>query len=260
MESRHQETLATFRVTIIMAIFSTVMIMGLALVEKRLSEKGSSEMSLSDALNEVKSLPSSKPSDKIQEDLHPSESSTITASSLSAISPTEREHRTAASVPPTLALPRMVFSRTDLFRDNATAMIQTQYPLWQKGHFWKADLIIPKRQDSALQCLLKAARSLDMLKESDRIGSIYLEMAYLLHFLCYKEFIQSHVRTDSGAIETFLKHLYTTDWNQVDKEVQLKRRALLQNKVSIGKRWYITVGKLSYGAIILCGKKLSTVM
>ena len=72
-----------------------------------------------------------------------------------------------------------MFAPTDLFRDNAAAMIQTQYPLWQKGHFWKADLIIPKRHDSALQCLLKAARCLDMLKESDRIGSIYLEMAYL---------------------------------------------------------------------------------
>jgi hypothetical protein len=64
--------------------------MGLALVERRLSEKSSSEMSLSDTLMKKNlSLALGKPSNKIQEDLHPSESSIIAASSLSAVSPTK---------------------------------------------------------------------------------------------------------------------------------------------------------------------------
>lgn len=49
--------------------------------------------------------------------------------------------------------------------------------------------------------------------------------------------MKSHARTERGAGETFLKHLYVHDWDRIDKVAQQKRRGQLQNRVSIGRRW-----------------------
>jgi hypothetical protein len=237
MESQSQEMLAKFGAAIIAALAS---------IEKSSSEKGSSQINRSKDVG-------SQLDDEMQEDPHSFNQP------IASTTEEENQQQIAVFAPQVVILSQTTFMATDLFRGDAASMIRVQYPLWRKGRFWKDNLNLPNRQGT-LQRLLRASRRLDMLDKSERIGSIHLEMSYLFYFICYTKFMNCHIKTDCSATETLLKHLYRGDWDDINTQVQQKRRKHLQHRVSTGKKWFITVQKLSYGVIILCGRRLSTIM
>lgn len=56
--------------------------------------------------------------------------------------------------------------------------------------------------------------------------------------------------------DSILQQLYVEDWDTVDDKTRKRRLQGLKKQISIGKRWFVTANKLSFGAIILCGRRL----
>jgi len=154
----------------------------------------------------------------------------------------------------------VTFKACDVFREDATSLLIEEYPAWVKYGFWKSTLCLPQTEDSHLQRVVKAVKCVSTLSGTEQIGSVHLSVAYLLLYVCYKAFQGSFERRASfervAGHDSILQQLYVEDWDTVDDKTRKRRLQGLKKQISIGKRWFVTANKLSFGAIILCGRRL----
>ena len=133
-----------------------------------------------------------------------------------------------------------------------------------KYGFWKLTLCLLQKEDSHIQHIVKVIKCISALSETEQVGSIHLSVAYLLLYICYKalqgsfECRASFERVDRR--DSILRQLYAEDWNTVDDKTRKRRLQGLKRQISVGKRWFVAVNKLSFGAIILCGRRLCSIV
>ena len=152
----------------------------------------------------------------------------------------------------------VTFKACDIFRESE------EYPAWVKCGFWKSTLCLPQEEDSHIQRVMKVIKCISALSKTEQVGSIHLSIAYLLLYICYKalqgsfECRASFERVDRR--DSILRQLYAEDWNTVDEKTRKRRLQGLKRQISVGKRWFVAVNKLSFGAIILCGRRLCSIV
>ena len=60
--------------------------------------------------------------------------------------------------------------------------------------------------------------------------------------------------------DLILQQLYAEDWNTVDDKTHKRQLQGLERQISVGKRWFVAVKKLSFEAIILCRRRLCSIV
>jgi hypothetical protein len=149
----------------------------------------------------------------------------------------------------------VVFVKDDLFRKDELTPMRDQYLQWREIH--DRDLV----STSVWDRLLAALRALDAL-QNEEIGSISLEMTYLFLFYQFRQLKISKEITSSKRdrlYEAILESLYP-EWENMKEIARRRHRNRLTGQMKIGRRWSFVVDRLSHGAILLAGKKISTIM
>jgi hypothetical protein len=150
----------------------------------------------------------------------------------------------------------IVFVENDLFRRTEITPIRDQYLQWREIR--DRDLGLTSVWDR----LLAAIRALES-RRNEEIGSISLEMTYLFLFYQFRQFKISKEVTFSKRDRlygTILESLYPEQWRNMKEVVRRRHRNRLIGQVSSGRRWSFVVDRLSHGAILLAGKKISTIV
>lgn len=65
---------------------------------------------------------------------------------------------------------------------------------------------------------------------------------------------------NAGLYDTILRRLYAEEWDHLSDGARQRLRDKLKRQLVIGRRWSAAVAHLSHGAMLLAGKKLSTLM
>lgn len=149
------------------------------------------------------------------------------------------------------------FGISDVFRPDAALAMRNRYPLWRFRGFWfQAPLGLPTRYDPPFQRFTKASRYVNVLEGREDVGSMLLQVAMLLQYQCYRS-LQEHCPRNS-ILTSALKQIFAEDWDRMDASTRATHRSKLHRQLERGRRWSIVTKRLSFGVLILGGKKLST--
>ncbi|OAT05047.1 hypothetical protein BDBG_01499 [Blastomyces gilchristii SLH14081] len=109
-------------------------------------------------------------------------------------------------------------------------------------------------QGSLAPC--QASRCVNVLEGREEVGSMLLQVAMLLQYQCYRS-LQEHCPRNS-IVTSSLKQIFAEDWDRMDASTRATHRSKLHRQLERGRRWSIVTKRLSFGVLILGGKKLST--
>ena len=143
----------------------------------------------------------------------------------------------------------LVFTEESLFRNDHITSFRDQFLRWRQICAENNNV------NSLLDRIVAAASCLKTLKDEE-VGSIPLEMTYFYLFNQYQRYKLAYPR----SFETILRRLHAEDWDNFSDRIKGGHRAHLEFQLAIGRRWAFAVDRLSYGVILLAGKKLSSLM
>jgi hypothetical protein len=147
------------------------------------------------------------------------------------------------------------FTESDLFRSDRNTL-RDQYLRWR--HICAEDY----GHGSILERIVAGVNRLSMLK-NESIGSIPLEMTYYYLFSQFRQYklgddVASLTNTD--FYDTILRRLHAEGWDHLSDRARHRHRDKLRCQVLLGRRWAVTIGRLSHGVVLLAGKKISSLM
>lgn len=159
-----------------------------------------------------------------------------------------------------------------LIRDDAAAFLRDHLPRW-KGMWYASSLLVPSRDESAVDHFVKISRCINVLNERSNLDRVHILLHRVLRYQFYLHTIRDINQTPIGqtvkkrgvknakyAIDYLLKQLYIDDWDLVGDAEKARRRTRLHKQNHAGKRLLALSSLIGFGVLLLASAEAINTM
>ncbi|KAH8650303.1 hypothetical protein BGZ60DRAFT_534399 [Tricladium varicosporioides] len=159
-----------------------------------------------------------------------------------------------------------------LIRDDATTFLRDHLPRW-KGMWYASSLLMPSRDESAVDHFVKISRCISILNERSNLDRVHILLHRVLRYQFYLHTIRDIKQTPIGqtvkkrgvknakyAIDYLLKQLYIDDWDLVGDSEKVRRRTRLHKQNHAGKRLLALSNLIGFGVLLLASAEAINTM
>jgi hypothetical protein len=150
-----------------------------------------------------------------------------------------------------------------LIRDDAATFLRDHLPRW-KGMWYTSTLLVPLRDDSAIDHFVKISRCLAILNERSSLDRVHILLNRVLRYQFYLHTIRDIKQNSTGqtgkkrgvknakyAVDYLLKQLYIDDWDLASDAERVQRRMRLHKQNHAGKRLLALSSLIGFGIHLL---------
>ena len=159
-----------------------------------------------------------------------------------------------------------------LIRNDAAAFLRDHLPRW-KGMWYASSLLVPSRDESAVDHFVKISRCINVLNERSNLDRVHILLHRVLRYQFYLHTIRDIKQTPIGqtvkkrgvknskyAIDYLLKQLYIDDWDLVGNAEKGRRRTRLHKQNHAGKRLLALSKLIGFGILLLASTEATNTM
>lgn len=150
-----------------------------------------------------------------------------------------------------------------LIRDDAATFLRDHLPRW-KGMWYTSTLVVPSRDESAIDHFVKISRCLAILNERSSLDRVHILLNRVLRYQFYLHTIREVKQNSTGrsekkrgvknakyAVDHLLKKLYIDDWDLASEAERVQRRIRLHKQNHAGKRLLALSSLIGFGVHLL---------
>jgi len=150
-----------------------------------------------------------------------------------------------------------------LIRDDAPTFLRDHLPRW-KGMWYTSTLLVPSRDESAIDHFVKISRCLAILNERSSLDRVHILLNRVLQYQFYLHTIRDIKQNPTGntikkrgvknakyALDHLLKQLYIDDWDLASEAERVQRRIRLHKQNNAGKRLLALSNLIGFGIHLL---------